>query len=122
MKAIVTVILLSTACLAFPATCIKKMLAIGQPDGDSISDFDLLDRYATKDMRVRETTVCLNRRNDLEGIQFTLKNPSNLNETLELTPLGNMDYDSLRCGTLLLTSEIEVLRASVKPESGIDAF
>ena len=57
-------------------------------------------------MRVRETTVCMNKRNDLEGIQLTLKNPSNLNETLELTPFGNMDIDSLRCGTLLLTSEI----------------
>ena len=64
-------------------------------------------------MRVRETTVCMNKRNDLEGIQLTLKNPSNLNETLELTPFGNMDIDSLRSGTLLLTSEIEVLRASV---------
>ena len=74
-------------------------------------------------MRVRETTVCMNRRNDLAGIQFTLKNLSNLNETLELTPFGNMDIDSLRCGTLLLTSEIEVLKASVDDqETGVDAF
>ena len=65
MKLIAISLLISSVTLAFPAPCIKKMLSIGQPEGEYFSDFDLLDRYATKDMRLRETTVCIDENRDL---------------------------------------------------------
>ena len=43
---------------------------------------------------------------------------------MKLTPLGDMDFENenYRCGTLLLTSELQVLRASVEPDLGVNAF
>ena len=55
MKWSVLTLLLGNIVRAYHSSCIIKMKAIGEAEGDYINDFDLLDRYGTKDMRLAQT-------------------------------------------------------------------
>ena len=57
---------------AYHASCILKRDAIGEPKGEPVSDFDLLDRYADTDMLLSMVEVCVDRDGELSGVQFTL--------------------------------------------------
>ena len=47
------VAILSNFVRSFHQSCIKQKAPFGEAVGDMVTDFEMLDLYATKDMRVR---------------------------------------------------------------------
>ena len=118
---IVITVLLNEIVRGYHNSCIKKMRAVGVPEGEYVSDFELLDRYGKKNMRMQQTKVCIDEDNNLNGVQFNLVDEVN-GDTVELSPIGTMESEESVCGTLILTSPIEVLRASYVEDYGVNAF
>ena len=88
-----------------------------------MTDFELLDIDAGKDMRLLQVDVCVNSDEELESIQFTLHSTTSL-ETLALSTLGSSQIarDDIRCQSLVLTSPLDVVKVSTKENEGVTAF
>ena len=53
-----TVTLIAQMAKSYHQSCLKQEGSIGTAEGDLISDFELLDLEATKDMRLQRINVC----------------------------------------------------------------
>ena len=49
-------------------SCIREELPLGDVDGDLISDFEILDLQASKDMRLRQLNICVDRQDRFRGL------------------------------------------------------
>ena len=58
-----------------------------------VTNFEMLDLYATKDMRVRQMNICKDDDDNLRGLQIRLEDP-NTSESLTMNPIGNLDLDA----------------------------
>ena len=121
MKWIIVTFLLNAIARGYHNSCIKKMRAIGEPVGEYVSDFEVLDRYGKANSRIRLTRICTTEEGYLHGIQLGLVDVDT-GEGFLLSSLGDMnDYDSV-CNSLALTSEIEMLRVSTLRGRGVSGF
>ena len=103
---------------AYHSSCIVKGDAIGEPKGELVSDFDLLDRYADKDMFLSLVESCVNDDFELSGIQFTSTSVNNY--TLPLSQIGSMqEQPENKCKRTNLLGTLDGLRAYADEENGV---
>ena len=122
MKLLVAAVaLLCDVAQSYHQSCIKQEGAIGAAEGTQVSDFELLDLQATKDMRLRSLKICVDRRDNLRGLQINLEDPNTL-DRLALSPIGDTDTSSSgKCLELSLSTPIEVLELS-QSKSVVDSL
>ena len=122
------ILLLTTATIAqvaqcYHQSCLKQEGSIGDAEGDLVSDFELLDLQATKDMRLAQLNICKDKKNRLIGLQVELGDP-NSEERLILNSIGDLSQSSKgsECVGLALSSPIEILELGRTDKRGVDAL
>ena len=53
---------------SYHQSCIREESALGDVEGDLISDFQILDLQASKDMRLRQLNICVDRQDRFRGL------------------------------------------------------
>ena len=99
LQTIALFLLLSNIVRSYHSSCIIKMKGLGEPVGEEVSDFNLLDRFGRKNMRLKYIKVCTN--TDMErllitGISMVVGSLSNSDNDIVLETLGTLDNDSVK--------------------------
>ena len=95
------------------ANCLIESYTIGIEEGTRFSNYDQIEELGSEQYVLKKFKTCENRRGYIVGLQFTLVNKEDADDTVELEPNGDVTSDGLACRNVKLTDgRIDKIRAS----------
>ena len=83
--------------------CLIESYSIGIEEGARFSNYEQIEELGSEQYVLKKFKTCENRREDIVGLQFTVVNKDDPEDTVALEPNGDVTSDGLSCRNLKLT-------------------